>query len=237
METFFYLGALSLHKKQTLLCSVFDQNVATTEKEKIEKQLCTAGQSVCMEEHGWSQRYGLNTSRPLNMFTYYDANRKVLLACVAREQISERHVKVLLEAQSKYMGEHVTNAQIEEGAPHSLTKELKEPFRRLMVTHSKDSLRSTQDKVEAVQRQMTENMGKMVDNLHQMEDLESNAREMNDGAQQFQIGSAKVKQRNQWKHYKWMGAFAVTFIVFCLVIIPMICWLDSDRSSSSTDRY
>jgi len=236
METFFYLGALSLHKKQTLLCSVFDQNVATTEKEKIETQLCTAGQSVCMEEHGWSQRYCLRTSRPLNMFTYYDADRKVLLACVAREQISERHAKELLEAQGKYMSEHVTNAQIEDGAPHSLTKALKEPLRRLMVTHSKDSLRSAQDKVDAVQRQMTENMGKVVDTLHQMDDLESNAREMNDGAHQFQMGSAKIKQRNQLKHYKMMGALAITFVVFCLVIIPMICWLDSDSSSSSSDR-
>jgi len=233
METFFYLGVLRLtYKKQVLLCSVFDHNVATTEKEKIERQMITTAQSCSHFKQGWREKYSLNTQRSLNLFTYFDGELNCILGAVAREQVTERQASELLKAQAVYMKESIRSAQLE-GGPHSLTKMCKEPFRELMKTHSKDSLRQTTDKVEGVKSQMQDNLGRMVCNLHSLEEMKGNMDDLEDGSHNFQTGTQKLQKHAKWQYYKWIIASVICFVVIVLLILPIS--MNGNGSSSSSN--
>eukprot|EP00397_Hematodinium_sp_SG-2012_P029711 GEMP01031415.1.p1 GENE.GEMP01031415.1~~GEMP01031415.1.p1 ORF type:complete len:238 (+),score=43.67 GEMP01031415.1:61-774(+) len=221
MDTLLYLGALRLtYSKQTLLCSVFDSNVSTSEKEKFETQLIAIGSRTSHYQRGWRLKVSLDTSRPLHMCLIFDGELNCLIATVARNQVAEGQAHNLLSDAAQFLRNNANTSDLE-GEPLSLSRVMKEPFRSLMKAHSKNSVRNAQEKVDVVKDAMRANMSKMVQNVDNLASLDEKARDLEEGAKDYQLHTRGVRKQALMQKYQWAALGVLCFVILAFLILHL----------------
>ena len=96
-------------------------------------------------------------------------------------------------------------------------KEMVENFEK----NKSNKIQGIQNEVEQVKDTMKTNIQKMYTNVENVEDMEKKAKDLRDGAEEYNKSATTLKRTTWWQNCKWWIILIVVIVLLIIIIIPV----------------
>ena len=186
----------------------------TTAKEadKIFKKLSQSGIQTKdlrnkVDNRGNGYYYFTINSKNIFYLILGDKNLKERDAFALMEDLQNENIPIMIDSKSGKL-----NLEGREKL-----KEMVENFEK----NKSNKIQGIQNEVDQVKDTMKTNIRKMYTNVENVEDMEKKAKDLRDGAEEYNKSATTLKRTTWWQNCKWWIILIVVIVLLIIIIIPV----------------
>ena len=186
----------------------------TTAKEadKIFKKLSQSGIQTKdlrnkVDNRGNGYYYFTINSKNIFYLILGDKNLKERDAFALMEDLQNENIPIMIDSKSGKLNS--------EG--REKLKEMVENFEK----NKSNKIQGIQNEVDQVKDTVKTNIRKMYTNVENVEDMEKKAKDLRDGAEEYNKSATTLKRTTWWQNCKWWIILIVVIVLLIIIIIPV----------------
>ena len=186
----------------------------TTAKEadKIFKKLSQSGIQTKdlrnkVDNRGNGYYYFTINSKNIFYLILGDKNLKERDAFALMEDLQNENIPIMIDSKSGKLNS--------EG--REKLKEMVENFEK----NKSNKIQGIQNEVDQVKDTVKTNIRKMYTNVENVEDMEKKAKDLRDGAEEYNKSATTLKRTTWWQNCKWWIILIVVIVLLIIIIIPI----------------
>ena len=186
----------------------------TTAKEadKIFKKLSQSGIQTKdlrnkVDNRGNGYYYFTINSKNIFYLILGDKNLKERDAFALMEDLQNENIPIMIDSKSGKL----------KSEGREKLKEMVENFEK----NKSNKIQGIQNEVDQVKDTVKTNIRKMYTNVENVEDMEKKAKDLRDGAEEYNKSATTLKRTTWWQNCKWWIILIVVIVLLIIIIIPV----------------